>query len=103
MRQSQEEGKNGEFRADVRKCFFLQKLRACGLGPGSAADLTALDPLQELSNGREVKEHRANEGWVSVACWSCCPALSYLKHIQVCFELSFDISLQLQKASSEGM
>jgi len=28
--------------------------------------------------------------------WRYCLVFSYLKHIQMCFELSFDISLQVQ-------
>lgn len=73
------------------------------MGPGSPADAMTLDLLQELSDVGEVKKNRVNKGWVSVACWRYCPVLSYLKCSQMCFELSFDISLQLQKENGEGM
>lgn len=99
------EEESSEFRTDVRKCFFsIRNCSACGMGPGSTADAMMLDPLQELSDVGEVKkEQRVNKGWVSMACWSYCPVLSYLKCSQMCFELSFDISLQLQKENGEGM
>ena len=99
-----EEEKRSEFRTDVRKCFFLQKLlsmwnrfwRCCccnDAGPAPGA----------VKRGGGKKEQRVNKGWVSVAWWRYCPALSCIKHIQMCLELSFDISLQFQKENSEGM
>lgn len=86
------EEESSEFRTDVRKCFFpSENCSACGMGPGSTADAMVLDPLQELSDAREIKKNRVNKGWISMACWRYCPVLSYLKCSQMCFELSFDI------------
>lgn len=83
--------------------FSFRNSSACGMGPGSAADAMMLDLLQELSDAGEVRKNRVNKGWVSMACWRYCPVLSYLKCSQMCFELSFDISLQLQTEDGEGM
>lgn len=98
-----EEEKSSEFRTDVRKCFFPSETaqhvewswqycwcNAAGPAPGA------------LRCGGGKKEQRVSKGWVSMACWRYCPVLSYLKCSEMCFELSFDISLQLQKENGEG-
>lgn len=57
------EEESSEFRTDVRKCFFpSENCSACGMGPGSTADAMVLDPLQELSDAREIKKNRVNKG-----------------------------------------
>lgn len=38
--------------------FSFRNCSACGMGPGSTADATTLDPLQELSNVGEVTKNR---------------------------------------------
>lgn len=83
--------------------FSIRNCSACGMGPGSAADAVMLDLLQELSDAGEVKKNRVSKGWASMAYWRYCPVFSYLECSQMCFELSFDISLQLQKENGKGM
>lgn len=98
-----EEEKSSEFRTDVRKCFFLQKLLSMWNGSWQYCWCNDAGPAPgAVKCGGGNKEQRDNKGWLSMAWRRYCPVLSYLKHIQMCFELSFDISLHLQKENSES-
>lgn len=84
--------------------FFLQKLLSMWSGSWQSCWCNGAGSAPgALRCGGGKKEQRVNKGWVSVVCWRCCSVLSYLKCSQMCFELSFDISLQLQEENCEDM
>lgn len=64
---SGEEGKSSEFRTDVRKCFFLQKLLSMWNGSWQYCWCSDAGPTPgAVKCGGGKKEQRVNKGWVSV-------------------------------------